>query len=115
VFLYGGERELAPGITMHPVGGHTPGMQFVRVHTGRGWVVLASDCSHFYANMETFNPFIAIVDVPATVEGYEKLYEAAPSPAHIVPGHDPDVMKRYPAPAKELEGMVVRLDVAPLI
>ena len=41
VRLYNGPVELAPGISLHPVGGHTPGMQFVRVHTGRGWVVLA--------------------------------------------------------------------------
>jgi hypothetical protein len=38
--------ELAPGITLHPVGGHAPGMQFVRVHTRRGWVVLASLREH---------------------------------------------------------------------
>ena len=114
VYMFNGNRELAPGITMHPVGGHTPGMQYVRVHTQRGWVVLASDCSHFYANMETGNPFIAVVNVPATVEAYDQLYEAAPSPAHIVPGHDPLVMERYPAPSKDLEGIVVRLDVPPV-
>ena len=28
---YDGTVELAPGISLHPVGGHTPGMQFVRV------------------------------------------------------------------------------------
>ena len=33
VRLYNGAAELAPGISIHPVGGHTPGMQFVRVHT----------------------------------------------------------------------------------
>jgi hypothetical protein len=36
-----------------------------------------------------------------------------PSPQHIVPGHDPLVMKRYPAVSAELEGIAVRLDVAP--
>ena len=52
VRLYQGPVELAPGISLHPVGGHTPGMQFVRVHTSRGWVVLASDVTHYYENME---------------------------------------------------------------
>jgi len=33
VKLYDGPAELSPGITLHPVGGHTPGMQFVLVHT----------------------------------------------------------------------------------
>ena len=46
VKLYDGPAELCPGVTLHPVGGHTPGMQFVRVHTSRGWVVLASDVTH---------------------------------------------------------------------
>src|ERR1700730_1213960 len=48
VRLYNAPVELAPGISLHPVGGHTPGMQFVRVHTSRGWVVLASDVTHYY-------------------------------------------------------------------
>jgi hypothetical protein len=30
-----------------------------------------------------------------------------------VPGHDPLVMKLYPAPSPELEGIAVRLDVPP--
>jgi glyoxylase-like metal-dependent hydrolase (beta-lactamase superfamily II) len=56
VMLYNGSVELFPGITLHPVGGHTPGMQFVRVHTRRGWVVLASDVTHYYENMEAGRP-----------------------------------------------------------
>jgi hypothetical protein len=47
------------------------------------------------------------------LEGFDKLRAAAPTPQHIVPGHDPEVMRRYPAPRPELEGIVVRLDVAP--
>ncbi len=47
------------------------------------------------------------------LEGFDALRAAAPSRAHIVPGHDPLVMTRYPAPRPELEGIVVRLDVEP--
>src|SRR3546814_8913632 len=36
-----GTTELAPGISLHHVGGHTDGLQVVRVWTRRGWVVLA--------------------------------------------------------------------------
>jgi hypothetical protein len=42
------------------------------------------------------------------------LHRLAASPQHIVPGHDPLVMRRYPSPARELEGMAVRLDAEPL-
>jgi hypothetical protein len=38
----------------------------------------------------------------------------ASTPDHIVPGHDPLVMARYPAPEAALEGAVARLDVAPI-
>jgi hypothetical protein len=31
----------------------------------------------------------------------------------VIPGHDPQVLERYPAPSRELEGIVARLDVAP--
>ena len=47
------------------------------------------------------------------MKGYETLRWLADSLQHIVPGHDPLVMKRYPAPGRELEGIVARLDVAP--
>jgi hypothetical protein len=44
------------------------------------------------------------------VDGYARLRDLAASADHIIPGHDPLVMQRYPAPAKELEGIAVRLD-----
>jgi glyoxylase-like metal-dependent hydrolase (beta-lactamase superfamily II) len=113
VKLYNGPVELAPGISIHPVGGHTPGMQFVRVHTSRGWVVLASDVSHYYENMEAGRPFTAAFHVGDMLEAYDTLRAHAPSPQHIVPGHDPLVMRRYPPAKPELEAIVVRLDVMP--
>jgi hypothetical protein len=47
------------------------------------------------------------------LEGYDKLRRLAESPAHIVPGHDPLVLERYPS-VKGLEGIAARLDLAPL-
>ena len=49
-------QELAPGIKLHLFGGHTMGLQCVRVETARGAVVLASDATHFYENLETERP-----------------------------------------------------------
>ena len=37
----------------------------------------------------------------------------ASSERHIVPGHDPLVMRRYPASRPTLDGIVARLDAAP--
>ena len=113
VAFYDGAAQIAPGITVHHVGGHTMGLQFVRVLTRRGWVVVASDTSHFYENMETIAPFPIVYSVGDMVRGYAALRAHADSQAHIVPGHDPMVLDRYPAPDPRLEGVVARLDVAP--
>jgi len=110
VQFHDGDATVFPGISVHRIGGHTMGLQVVRVATRRGWVVLASDASHFYANMEQVRPFPIVYSVADMVAGYARLRALAESPQHIVPGHDPKVMERYPTPRKELEGIVVRLD-----
>jgi glyoxylase-like metal-dependent hydrolase (beta-lactamase superfamily II) len=113
VDFYNGPAELAPGITLHPAPGHSVGLQFVRVHTRRGWVVVASDVTHFYENMESGRPFSTAVNVGDMLEAFGALAAQAPAHEHIVPGHDPQVMARYPAVSPELDGIAVRLDVAP--
>jgi len=110
VRFHDGDAELHPGVSLHLIGGHTMGLQAVRVRTRRGWIVLASDASHFYANMEQERPFPIVWSVADMVEGYRRLRGLADSPAHIIPGHDPLVLARYPAPSKGVEGIVVRLD-----
>jgi len=111
--LHEGGWEFAPGINVHLVPGHTPGIQVVSVNTARGKVVLASDSTHYYENMETGEPFATTYDAEQVRAGFKKLEELADSKRHIVPGHDPLVMRRYPAASKELEGIVVRLDADP--
>ena len=113
VAFYDGASEMAPGIELHLIGGHTMGVQCVRVLTKRGWVVLASDTSHFYENMEKVAPFPIVYNVGEMIDGYATLRRLAESPAHIIPGHDPLVRQRYPAPDTRSDDMVVRLDVAP--
>ena len=113
VDFHDGDDELAPGITIHRIGGHTAGLQSVRVHTKRGWVVLASDASHYYEHFEEGRVFPTTFDIGGVLEGYAKLLRLAESPQHVVPGHDPLVMQRYPAASSDLEGVVVRLDVMP--
>ena len=114
VAFHDGDEELAPGLSLHHIGGHTAGIQAVRVWTRRGWVVVASDASHLYANMEEGRPFPIVYNVADMLEGHRRLRQLAASPQHIIPGHDPLVMQRYRAPGRELEGVVVRLDADPV-
>ena len=74
---------------------------------------LAADAAHLYANIEQQRPYATVLDVAAMMEGHRTLEKLASSPAHIIPGHDPLVMERYPAAAPGLEGIAVRLDADP--
>jgi glyoxylase-like metal-dependent hydrolase (beta-lactamase superfamily II) len=113
VRFHDGDAELASGFSLHRVAGHTQGLQVVRIFTRAGWMVLASDASHLYANMNDRRPFPIVWDVPKMLAGYARLAELADSPELIVPGHDPLVMRRYAAPSADLQGIVVRLDREP--
>lgn len=110
VVFHNGDEEIASGLSVHHVGGHTMGMQVVRVNTRRGTVVLASDASHLYANMERGIPYPIAYNVGEVVEGYRRAHELASSPEHVIPGHDPLVLARYPSPSPELKNWIVRLD-----
>lgn len=113
VQFHDGSDDIAPGISVHLIGGHTGGLQCVRVKTKRGWVVLASDASHFYENLEAEKPFPLHHDLEQMYRGYAKLRSLASSPEHIIPGHDPLVMSRYPS-ADKMKGVCARLDCEPV-
>ena len=85
VRFHEGDGELAPGVSLHLIGGHTMGLQAVRVMTRRGAVVLASDASHFYANMEQVRPFPIVWSVADMVDGYRRLR----APRRVARAHHP--------------------------
>ena len=114
MLFYDGDAKLAPGLSIHLVGGHTMGLQVVRVLTKLGWMVLASDATHYYENMEAGRPFPIVYNVGDMVAAYDRMRQLADSPRYIIPGHDPLVFDRYPAAAPGLEGIAIRLDVEPV-
>ena len=113
VAFHDGDVELAPGLSLHFIGGHTMGLQSVRVLTSRGHVVLASDAAHLYMHLDERRAFPVVYNVADMLDGHDTLRRLASSERHIVPGHDPLVMRRYPAARPALECIVVRLDAAP--
>lgn len=110
VAYHQGEGQVAPGITLHRVGGHTEGQQVVRVMTRHGWLVLASDATHFFENFEQNVPFPWVYNVGATLDGFVRLRQLASDDSLVIPGHDPQIMARFPPASKESEGFVARLD-----
>jgi len=110
VTFHDGDTELAPGLTLHLIGGHTRGLQVVRIETGNRVVVLASDASHYWANMNEGRPFPIVDDLSKMIQGWETLKELAGPEGVIVPGHDPLVFDHFPPSSPDLEGIAVRLD-----
>ena len=110
VRFYDGDAQISEGVTVHRIGGHSRGLQCVRVMTAAGWLVLASDAAHFYDNFEARKPFPIVVDLQDMLDGFDTLYRLASAPGLIVPGHDPIVRTLFPAgPADH----ITRLDHGP--
>jgi glyoxylase-like metal-dependent hydrolase (beta-lactamase superfamily II) len=110
VAFHDGDSKITSGLSLHRVGGHTDGLQVARVHTEKGWMVLASDASHLYANIEQKRPFPAVYNVGDMLEAYQRIYSLADSPQLVIPGHDPKVLDLFQSEKKEHEGWIVRLD-----
>lgn len=91
-----GDADVAPGVSVHLVGGHSGGLQVVRVETAKGPLVVASDAAHFYDTVTEGNPFTIIVNLPEMCAGWERIFELGAEPELVVPGHDPDVSELYP-------------------
>jgi glyoxylase-like metal-dependent hydrolase (beta-lactamase superfamily II) len=113
VVFHDGDAEIAPGVTVHKIGGHSKGLQCVRVMTRRGPVVLASDCCHLYAHYLEGRVYPVTYAVGEALEGYRTIRQLAGSDDHVVPGHDPAVLDLYPPVSPELAGIAARLDLAP--
>lgn len=101
-------EEVVDGVRAICVGGHSPGQQVTTVLTRDGTIALASDAVHFYEELELERPFGVIADLAEMYAAYDVLKELAEAGAAVVPGHDPDVLRRYPA-VEGSEGNAVRL------
>ena len=108
--FYDGDGEVAEGVTVHCIGGHSRGLQCVRVRTEAGYMVLASDAAHFYENFQARKPFPIVVDLQNMLDGFERLLALASKPDLVVPGHDPLVRTRFP---QDLADHITRLDLGP--
>ncbi len=104
-----GNEEIVPGVEVYRAGGHSAGLQIVRVETEKGKFVLASDATHFYANLEEDRPFSIVHNLSRMYGAFDLVRSLADSPAHVVPGHDPEVMQRFPLARKGLKGVAVRI------
>lgn len=110
VDLVDGHHDVSAGISVRLVGGHCPGQQVVTVAGASDGndVVVCSDAVHFYEETERLMPHHGVVDIEAMFLTYEQMNALATAGHQVVPGHDPDVMNRYP-PVPGLDGVAVRI------
>jgi len=107
VMFHDGDGEVVPGVTVHRVGGHSDGLQVVRVETARGAVVLASDAAHYYANLHRRAPFPIVYNIGDMCTGFETVERLAGHPDRIIPGHDPLVCELYPRASEQVHAFAL--------
>jgi glyoxylase-like metal-dependent hydrolase (beta-lactamase superfamily II) len=113
VVYHDGDATLAPGVTLHLAGGHTAGLQMVRVETDTGPIVLASDASHFYSNMGLGRPYPIVFHLGDMLESWRMAVALTDGDERrVIPGHDPAVLERFEA-LPGSNGETVQLHLGP--
>jgi glyoxylase-like metal-dependent hydrolase (beta-lactamase superfamily II) len=104
---FSGSTEVAPGVVVTEVGGHTPGQCMVTVPTSAGVVLLTSDAVHFTEELERDMPFVSVTDLPATYEALQTVRDMVASGAVdvVLTGHDAGVLDRLEPYSPELAGV----------
>lgn len=115
VVTFGGRHEVAPGIEVIEVGGHTPGQSVVTVETGEGTVLLASDAIHYYEEYERDMPFITVANLVDMYLCFDQVRAmvAAGEVDHVVSGHDPSTLGRFRPARGELRDVVATIGGRP--
>jgi glyoxylase-like metal-dependent hydrolase (beta-lactamase superfamily II) len=111
VETFAGRHDLAPGVQLIEVGGHTPGQSVVRVDTDDGVVLLASDAIHYYEEYERDMPFsqvACLVEMYAAFDRIRAMVDAG-EVRHLVSGHDPGTLGRFTPLPGELAGLAATI------
>ena len=72
--------------------------------------MLASDACHYTFLREREEVYPIVFDPAGLIETYARLRALASSDKLVIPGHDPIVMRDFPAAGEALDGVAVRLD-----
>jgi glyoxylase-like metal-dependent hydrolase (beta-lactamase superfamily II) len=102
-FIDGDSVEIIPGIRVFTGSTHTFESQHLLVDTGDEKVMLASDDSWFYYNLDHELSVSLVRNPNAYIEQLRRMKRMVNNPDLIIPGHDPLVMVRFPGVA---EGVV---------
>ncbi len=92
-----GDLELAPGINLYLIPGHSPGQMAMTVNTEYGQVTLSGDVIFTYENLEYGVPGAIGMSPEVQLQGQQRLKEIlGTSTDLLVPMHDLEVYQRFP-------------------
>ena len=100
VALHDGDVAIGPGLSLHHVGGHTDGLMLARVHTRRGWMVVAGDAVAYRENLSRRVPFPHLFHVGDALAAFDRARALADDDLLVIPGHDPAIT---PQPVTRLD------------
>ena len=94
----GDDQEAIDSIRFYTGGRHTYASQYVGVRTRSGTVIIASDNCYLYENLDKRVPIAQTLDAASNLKAQDRMKQLAANPRLVVPGHDPAVFTRFPAP-----------------
>jgi glyoxylase-like metal-dependent hydrolase (beta-lactamase superfamily II) len=94
----GDDQEAIDGIRFYTGGRHTYASQYVGVSSKNGTVIIASDNCYLYENLEKHAPIAQTLDAASNLRAQDRMKQLASNLRLVVPGHDPAVFTRFPAP-----------------
>ena len=97
-FVQGDDQEVIDGIRFYTGGRHTYASQYVGVSAKVGTVIIASDNCYLYENLDKRVAIAQTLDAASNLKAQDRMKQLAFTSRLIVPGHDPAVFTRFPAP-----------------
>ena len=97
-FVNGDDQEAIDRIRFYTGGRHTYASQYVGVTSKAGTIIIASDNCYLYENLDKRAPIAQTLDAASNLKAQDRMKQLASSQRLIVPGHDPAVFTRFPAP-----------------
>lgn len=115
VTFFQGSLNVAPGVRIVEIGGHTPGQSIVFVETSEGTVLLASDAVHYYEEYQRDMVFTSVADIVEMYDSFAHIrdLEASGAVAHVVSGHDPSTLERFTPVEGDLHGNAATIGAPP--
>lgn len=107
VNLVTGSLQLAPGVEVVELGGHTPGQLVVKVATASGPVLLASDAAHFHEELERDMLFQSMADLPSSYRALDWI--RGHRDTVVVTGHDASELERFRPMTGPLVGLAATI------